>query len=58
MYSTLLAYFDSVGYRYIDMIEAFDDADVEDLFSGHYTPLANSLVAEYLFDYISNMSEE
>jgi hypothetical protein len=58
MYSTLLEYFDSVGYRYIDLIEVFNVADIKDLFSGHYTPLANSLVAEYLFDYISNMSEE
>jgi len=58
MYSTLLSYFDSAGYRYIDLIEAFDNAEVEDLFSGHYTPLANSLVAQYLSDYINNMSEE
>ena len=58
IYSTLLAYFDSVGYRYIDLIEAFGNVDVEDLFAGHYTPLANELIARYILDHINNMSNE
>jgi len=58
VYSTLLAYFDSIGYRYIDLTEAFDNADIDVLFSGHYTPYANSLVANYLLVYIINLGNE
>ena len=61
-YSPLLRYFDSVGYKYIDLMGAFDDAAIEDLFaehySPHYSPVANKLAAKYIFDYINNMSKE
>lgn len=58
IYSPLLSYFDSVGYNYIDLTEAFDDIDMEDLFVGHYTPLANMLVAKHVLNYINNIINE
>ncbi len=55
-YSALLKYFDSIGYQYIDLLGAFDNADIEDLFTEHwhYSPLANKLVAKYILNYMSN----
>ena len=55
-YSNLLSYFESKGYRYIDLIDAFNDMNTEDLFKGHYSPLANKLVAQYILDYLNNMN--
>ena len=57
-YSPLLSYFDSTGYKYIDLMDAFGNADVRDLFSGHYSPLANKLVAKYILGYINNVSNQ
>lgn len=53
VYTPLLSYFDSKGYQYIDIMNAFQNTDIEDLFEGHYSPLANKLVAEYIFDYLN-----
>jgi len=47
-YSSLLSYFDSVGYEYIDVMDAFGDARTDDLFIGHYSPVATELIAKYL----------
>ena len=57
-YSTILSYFDSKGYKYIDLMDAFNNTEVEELFKGHYSPLANKLVAEYILDYLNNMSNK
>ena len=54
-YSPLLSYFGSAGYRYIDLMDAFENAAVKDLFAGHYTPLANKLVAKYILSYLKKM---
>ncbi|MFC1665472.1 hypothetical protein ACFL17_07575 [Pseudomonadota bacterium] len=47
-YSPLLSYLNSVGYKYIDLMGAFQNTAIKDLFSGHYTPLANRLVAKHI----------
>ena len=57
-YSPLLSYFDSTGYKYIDLMDAFENADVKDLFVGHYSPFANKLVAEYILNHLNNMSNQ
>jgi len=59
-YQPLLSYFVSKGYQYIDLLGAFDELgdnlDVNEQFvSGHYSPLANKLVAKYLHDYLSKI---
>ena len=54
-YSPLLSYFNSRGYKYIDLIDAFKNTDIEDLFIGHYSPLANMLVAKHIHNYLNNM---
>ena len=55
-YSILLSYFDSVGYKYIDLMGAFENVDIKDLFGEkhHYSPLANKLAAKYILNYINN----
>ena len=55
-YSPLLSYFDSTGYKYIDLMDAFEDTAVEELFVVHYSPLVNKLVAKYILNYLSNIS--
>lgn len=57
-YSPLLSYFDSKGYKYIDLMDAFENADVKDLFMGHYSPHANQLVAKHIHNYLNNMSRQ
>lgn len=57
-YSPLLSYFDSRGYRYIDLLGAFDDRDAQGLIVGHYTYAGNKLVAEYIKTYLDNMSKQ
>jgi len=56
-YQPLLSYFDSKGYQYIDLLDAFDkagkDYDANDLFIRHYSPFANKLIARYIQDYLS-----
>jgi len=57
-YSPLLSYFDSTGYKYIDLMDAFENADVENLFVGHYSPLANKLIAKYILNHLNNMNNQ
>lgn len=57
-YAPLLTYFDSTGYKYIDLMDAFENADVEDLFVEHYSPLGNKLVAKYILNHLNNMSNQ
>ncbi|MCP4110680.1 MAG: SGNH/GDSL hydrolase family protein [Desulfobacteraceae bacterium] len=55
-YASLLTYFDTRGYEYIDILNAFDVKDrkfkIKDLFVGHYSPMANELVAKYIGNYL------
>ena len=55
-YAILLSYFDSVGYRYIDIMSALETGDVRELIPGHYSARANRLVAKYILNYINDMS--
>jgi hypothetical protein len=63
-YAPLLEYFDSEGYKYIDLMDAFKNPRYErltlqDLFvHEHYSPIANSLVANYILRYLNNMSDQ
>lgn len=58
-YSTLLSYFKSTGYKYIDLMDAFENTDVKDLFVAvHYSPFANKLVAKYIFNRLNNISNQ
>ena len=54
-YSPILSYFNSKGYAYIDLADTFQAAmaehKIQDLCAGHYSPLANRLVAETLLRY-------
>ena len=57
-YAPLMEYFDERGYRYIDLMGAFEWGEtsipVNDLFKGtHYSPLANELVADHLLRYLA-----
>ncbi len=59
VYAPLLSYFDSRNYRYIDLMDAFEEVDVNKInddrctaLSKHYSPLANKIVGEYIYQYI------
>jgi hypothetical protein len=56
-YAPLLAYFESKGYRYIDLMDAFEpelhQGNLDELFTGpHYSPRGNKLVAAHILNYI------
>jgi hypothetical protein len=58
IYSPLLKYFMSKGYRYIDLADAFEQysksSRLDDLFTVfHYLPAGNSIVAKILLDYLN-----
>ena len=60
-YSALLSYFDSAGYKYIDLMEPLERAyfrgfKLEQLFIGHYSPLVNKKVAKFILNYLNNMN--
>jgi len=58
-YTPLLEHFDSKAYRYIDLMDAFVDVGekytVKDLFAfaGHFSPLANKLIARHIQSYLN-----
>ena len=59
VYAPLLSYFDSRNYRYIDLMDAFEEVDVNKInddrctaLSKHYSPAANKIVGEYIYQYI------
>jgi hypothetical protein len=57
-YLSLLNYFDTKNYLYIDIYDAFDiygkNIPVKDLFINyHYSPLGNELVAKHIWQYLS-----
>ena len=61
-YSPLLSYFDSAGYKYIDLMDAFEAAELENLnfdhyFLPHYSPFANDLVAKFILSYLNSLGE-
>ncbi|WP_372370624.1 hypothetical protein [Candidatus Uabimicrobium sp. HlEnr_7] len=48
-YKPLIKYFDTVGYKYIDLMYAFSERKMESLFlHSHYSPLGNKLIARYI----------
>lgn len=56
-YAPLLDYFESKGYRYIDLMDAFAvelrRGNIADLFAGlHYSARGNRLAASYIFKYL------
>jgi hypothetical protein len=57
-YSPLLSYFDSRGYRYIDLLGALGERDAKELVVSHYTYAGNELVAEHIKTYLDNMSKQ
>lgn len=57
IYAPLTQYFDSQGYRYIELLQAFDEyhtqSNVDNLFNGyHYSPLGNLIVAKFILNYL------
>lgn len=52
-YAKLLLYFDLMGYKYIDLMDAFKHIHVENLFASHYSPPVNALVARYILNHSS-----
>ena len=56
-YDILPEYLDSAGYRYLDLMGAFNGVAIEKLFEGHYhySPLANKLAAQYILNYINTI---
>lgn len=57
-YSALLDYFDEAGCRYVDLMDAFENADPRLLFTRHYTPYANELAARHILESISDLVEK
>lgn len=53
-YQPLIDYFDENKYEYIDLIHALEGYKEKELFSGHYSPKANKLIAEIIYLYINN----
>jgi hypothetical protein len=57
-YAPLLRHFDRKGYMYIDALHAFDgeheELELEEIFSGHYTPLGNKLVGLYIHQVLNS----
>jgi hypothetical protein len=51
-YAPLLSYFDSRGYKYIDLIDIFEKFDIEAFSGMHYSPIANKLLAKHVHDYL------
>jgi len=56
-YSPLITFLESKGYKYIDLMDAFDEAikfyELSYLFHpSHYSPLSNKLVAEHILRYM------
>lgn len=56
VYQPLLEYFDKKGYKYIDLMDAFKtpvrNQDITCFVRSHYTPLGNSITAEYIMEYL------
>jgi len=57
-YAPLTAYLRSKEYRFVDLMEVLvagvdDKYGVQDLFVGHYSPMANKIVAKELLEYVS-----
>ncbi len=60
-YEPLLAYFESAGYQYIDLMGALEQAKSagyrsEELFMPHYSPFANIFIAKFILNYLIKMS--
>jgi hypothetical protein len=59
-YTPLLRYFHDKGYRFIDVLGALEphesDYTVEELTRawGHYSPLGNKIIADYMFTHLKN----
>ena len=55
-YAPLLEHFNEKGYLYIDMIEGFEflgkDIQIKDFYFGHFSPIGNNVVAEYIAYYL------
>lgn len=50
VYSSLLSYFESSGYEYVDLMETLEDTSEDDFVGHHYSPATNRRVARYLLD--------
>jgi hypothetical protein len=61
-YSCLLTHFEDKGYRYIDLMGAFDklgeDFNIDDLYIHFYTVIGNQLVADYLNESLHSIANE
>jgi hypothetical protein len=56
-YSSLLAYFEAKGYKYIDGMTAFEclgeDFKIDDLYEHFYSTMGNKFVAKYINDFLA-----
>ncbi len=62
-YAPLLEYFDTKGYRYIDLMDAFEpelrQGNLDELFAGlHYSARANRIVAAHVLNYIEGCMQQ
>jgi hypothetical protein len=59
LYSILLKYFDSKGYKYIDALHAFDELDknfdINDLYLHFFTTLGNEYIAKYMYESLTEI---
>lgn len=55
-HSPLLEYFQSKDYLYTDLTDLLCKYNTKDMISGHYTPLGNKVVSEFMFKYIKGIS--
>lgn len=61
VYEPLIQYISAKGYRYIDLVEAFEKygqslSSKEFFIEHHYSLLGNSIVAQFIFDYLNKNS--
>ena len=59
IYSPLLTYFDSTGYKYIDLTDVLSENEEDKAWNdkcGHYSPYENRVAAEYILDYLRKNS--
>lgn len=49
----LTDYFKAMRYNYVDLVESFEEHDIQELFNGHLTPVGNRIVGELLLEQLN-----
>ena len=58
-YAPLLSYFDSMDYKYIDLLDVLKNADIEELFvTTHYSPDGNRFIAKNIYNSLADLLQK